>query len=256
MANFKSDTLDVSFTPRIPHEDVVSAHLPGVGGPDLVGRPHPEPVLVLRGEVLHLDGSLGARVGLGDLGPGAIAGGRVQGLDDVLLQLRPAVVFGRIPVEHQVVLEDVGVPDVEGRRRHVHDVDVDVLLVLSLRVPHDDLVDAGLLSLGVDHVELDAVAVHGELNVLADLQYLAVLLDEDLHVGLLLALDLVRDGHVALLLGHAGDGAAVAHLRRLLALDDGEVGLGLHYLVAAVRGSHCCDRTLQIVSSLRVNRSS
>ena len=226
--------LSSELTPGISHEDVVSAHLSGVGWPDLICRPHPEPVLVLRGEILHLDGSLGACVRLCDLCPGTVASGRVQCLDDVLLQLRPAVVFGRVPVQHEVVLVDVGVPDVQGRRRHVHDVDEDVLLVLALRVLHDDLVDAGLLPLGVDDVELDAVAVDGELHVLADLQDLSVLLDEDLDVGLLLALHLVRDGHVALLLGNAADGTDVSHDWRLLALDDGEVGLGLNNLVAAV----------------------
>ena len=56
----------------------------------------------------------------------------------------------------------------------------------------DYLVRARLLPLGVDDVELDAVTVDGELNVLADLEELAVLLHEDLHVGLLLALDLWR----------------------------------------------------------------
>jgi hypothetical protein len=41
---------------------------------------------------------------------------------------------------------------------------------------------------------------------------------------------LVGDGHVALLLGNAGDRADVSDLRSRLTLDDGERGLGLDNL--------------------------
>ena len=66
---------------------------------------------------------------------------------------------------------------------------------------------------------------------------------------------LVGDGHVALLLGHAGDRSAVAHLGRLLALHDGKVGLGLDDLVAAVRGRlrrHCALRVDRLVLIIRL----
>jgi hypothetical protein len=42
--------------------------------------------------------------------------------------------------------------------------------------------------------------------------------------------DLVGDGHVALLFGHAGHGADIANLGCRLALDDGEARLGLDHL--------------------------
>ncbi|MFN9944521.1 MAG: hypothetical protein ACK56I_34140, partial [bacterium] len=136
------------------------------------------------------------------------------------------VVRRRRPVDDAVVLVDVRDATALRRRRLVHDVDVDPLLAGALGVPHRHLVLPGLLPLRVDHVQLDAIAVERQVDVLADLEDLAVLLDDDLQIGLLLALHLVGDGHVALLLGDAGDGAAVAHLGRLLALHHGEVGLG------------------------------
>jgi len=94
-------------------------------------------------------------------------------------------------VHHAVVLEDGIDVDSRGRGRNVHNVDVDELLVLALGVLHDDLVDAGLLTLWVDDVELNSVAVDGQLNVLSNLEDLSVLLDVDLEVGLLLAFDLI-----------------------------------------------------------------
>ena len=89
-----------------------------------------------------------------------------------------------------VVLEDRVDEDRRRWGRHVHDVHVDELLILALRILHHDLVDAGLFSLGIDDVELDPVPVDGQLHVFADLQDLSVLLDVDLQVGLLLTLDL------------------------------------------------------------------
>jgi len=111
-------------------------------------------------------------------------------LDDVLLDLGTTVVLGWTPVNDAVVLEDSVDEDGRRRRRNIHDVDVDQLLVLTLGVLQDHLVDAGLLPLRVDDVELNSVAVDCQLNVLSNLEDLAVLLNVDLEVGLLLTFDL------------------------------------------------------------------
>jgi hypothetical protein len=94
-------------------------------------------------------------------------------------------------VNDAVILEDGVDKNVSRWRRHVHDVHVDQLLVLALGILQDDLVDAGLLALGIDDVQLDPVPVDGELNVFADLEDLAVLLDKDLQIGLLLSFNLL-----------------------------------------------------------------
>ncbi len=154
----------IMLTPRVPHEDVVAGHLSGVGGPDLVDGPHPEAILVPRRKVLHLDLPVSAAGRVRHLGPGAGAAGRVQRLHDVLLDVGAAVVLGGGPVHHAVVLEDVVRAHVERRGGHVHDVDVDELLVLALGVLHHHLVGAGLLALWVDNVQLNPVAVDGELR--------------------------------------------------------------------------------------------
>jgi hypothetical protein len=53
---------------------------------------------------------------------------------------------------------------------------------------------------------------------------------------------LVGDGHVALLLGNAGDGADVSDLRSRLALDDRERRLGLDNLAKMSENYHILSR--------------
>ena len=75
-------------------------------------------------------------------------------LNNVLLDLSAAIVLGRAPMHDAVVLEDGVNVDSGGRGGHVHDVDVDQLLVLALGVLQDDLVHAGLFAFRVDNVQL------------------------------------------------------------------------------------------------------
>ena len=69
-----------SHTPRIFHVDVISRHFSWIRLSNLVGSPHPEPVLVQWGQVFNLDLTLIACGTLGNLSPGSIACGGVKSL--------------------------------------------------------------------------------------------------------------------------------------------------------------------------------
>ncbi len=107
-------------------------------------------------------------------------------LNDVLLDVRAAVVLWWCPVDHAVVLVDVSdlqdhtstlesisfqrsitrSPHLDALRWrwHIQDVDMDVFLILTLRILHDHLVHAGLFALGIDHIQLNAVTVNSQLK--------------------------------------------------------------------------------------------
>merc|ERR1719219_345735 len=78
-------TAGPGLVPGIFHENVRSLHLPGIRRSDLVDGDHSEPVLVKRGQVVHLDLLRVPVVRAGHRGPGPVAGGGVHALHDVFL---------------------------------------------------------------------------------------------------------------------------------------------------------------------------
>lgn len=94
---------------------------------------------------------------------------------------------------NEIVLEHIGNPDIYGWSWDVHDVDMYVLLALTLCILHDNLVDPRLFPLRIDDVQLNTVTMDSEVDVFADLQKFAVFFDKDLEIRLLLAFNLVQE---------------------------------------------------------------
>ena len=165
-----------------------------------------------------------SRSSLGHLEP-VPAQGSVQGLHVVSRDVRAAVVRGRGPVHHHVVVEDVGHLARERRRGlicmkvalcdvlHVaaqitHNIDIYVSFVLALSIFEDNLVCPRLFSPWIDHREVHIVAsdgwgmneencskysqnlLDGEINVLSDLQFFSIFENKYLQWGLYVAVDL------------------------------------------------------------------
>merc|ERR1711973_77666 len=117
----------------------------------------------------------------------------------------------------------------------LHDVDINILLTLTLSIFHCHLVFSRFLSGWIDKIQLNSVSMDSQISIFTHLENLAIrTFNSDLKLRLFFSLNLVGNGHGALLLGHATDGSTVSHDGSLLALDHCEVGFAFNDLISLV----------------------
>merc|ERR1719266_2162802 len=152
--------------PRILHQDVIALHFARVGHSNLICCNNSESVFVSLCEVLNLYLLRTSVISACTGGPGGVAGGGVHTLNNILLDRSTTVILRWSPVNHTVVVENIGDSTALWWCWLIHDININEFLAASLCIFHYHFVFSGLFTCGINKIQLNSITVNSEIGIL------------------------------------------------------------------------------------------